>query len=169
MEPGKLFQRFEAKPTDLHVGTLMVTDGRIEHEIVDRKMNGETMVFVDTDRNVVIYAGTSNLNTNHLGRMSNHIAVETSHDWLTVYIRKFCRRVDLYLMADNRYDHLTTRSSNKKAQIKAAIAGVADDGSATLRAQLAKVDDQIADLLKQAGELHAHRASLVAGLFAAKG
>lgn len=166
---GQLYGQFVAKRSDIAVGYLNVIDGRIEHHLPDRPMEGETMVFVDRTTNKVIYAGTSTLNVNNLGRISNHNARDTSHDWLSVYIRKFCKHVDLFLMGDDRYDHLTLRSANKKAQIVAALDERTGDGSSVLRVQLAEADREIAALLKQVSELHAQRASICARLFAARG
>lgn len=54
--------------------------------------------------------------------------------------REVCKHVDLYLMGDDRYDHLTLRTANKKAQMKEALDAMDSTGSSALCAQLAIID-----------------------------
>ncbi|CAN5362707.1 hypothetical protein BH10PSE8_BH10PSE8_09610 [soil metagenome] len=164
-----LYTQYVAAKSDRHVGTLTVVEGRIEHALEDLPMDEDTLVFVDRNTNEVIYAGTSSLNVNHLGRMSNHTVRDTSHDWLSWYIRLACTHVDVYMVFDGRYADLTARSANKKAQIRAAVnklEGKVDTNS--LRNKLNETDQEIGDLLKRLTALHAERSAIVGSLFLSK-
>ena len=158
-----LFIQYTPAPTDRAVGTITVVNSRIEHDLQDVPMDDETLVFVDRNTNQIIYAGTSSLNVNHLGRMSNHTVRDTTHDWLSWYIRLACQHVDLYLVTDDRYATLTKRSANKRAQLTAAVNRLEGNTDVdAVRSKLSATDQEIGELLTRLTTLHAQRAVLTA-------